>query len=182
MACESSCPVVPFANPDAPIRGTRSGGGASTDNCQNGGILTKSVTLDVLAAADGASFVTAATAAVAGDHLVVQPIEGAIRVHYILFSGAAADVTAAGYGQILKNRKQVQPTLDGSWDTDNVCGDAANFVLDNGVGGYVNTFNGQCIPAATFDAPVLVALVNTSGAPITDLCVTIVYEYVRTGH
>ena len=166
--------IPPFSMRSQPVSAPSS----AAANCQDGGILSKAVVLDVLAAADGASFTTEANATTPGDFLRIQPIEGAIRVHYIFFQGDAADVAAAGYGQILKNRKQQQPTLDGSFDNDNVCGDAANLPLSDGVGLNVNTFNSQCIPLATNDSPVDVALVNTSGAPITDLCVVLVYEYV----
>lgn len=172
-ACASDA-IRPFSG--GAQRGTRAATTMVDDNCQNGGVLTKVVELaTLLGSADGATFTTPASATVSGDFLRIQPIEGAIRVHNIFFFEPALAQTA-GYGQIRKNRKQIQPTLDGSFDSDVVCAQAVNLPLRDGIGAWINPFNPQCINVvATNDSPIDVAL---SGGAVAGLCAVLVYEYL----
>jgi len=159
------------------------GGVLHADNCQAGGILWKFATVDILAAANGVlQTVQAIEGGAAGDFLRVQSIEGVIRIKYIIIFGTGAGAAAsAGYGTIVKNRKPVQPTLDGSWQTDNVCGAAANLGFEDGIGKWVNPGNWQCIPPATNDSPIDISLVNTTVAPLLGICYGLGFKYKHVG-
>ena len=148
-------------------------------NCQRGGILWKFIRVDILAGADGQTFTTQADEATPGNFIRFQPIEGVIRVRYLLMSAAGVGlITDAGYGAVLKGRKQVQPTLDGSFITDNVCGPAANLGFEDGIGKWVDPGNWQCVAPATNDSPVDCALVNTQGAGnLIGMCFGLGYQY-----
>lgn len=155
------------------------GGQVHTDNCQTGGVLWKFSTIDILGTANGElRTVQANEGGAAGDFLLVQPIEGVIRIKYlIIISTGAGAVSAAGYGAVFKNKKAKQPTLDGSFGTDVVCGGAANLGFEDGIGRWVNPGNWQCIPAATNDSPVQVALSNNSGGVLLGMCFGLGYTY-----
>jgi hypothetical protein len=174
-----TCPtgITPFT-PGRVNRTAINPTGTGADNCQNGGLLSFSSTVTVLAAANGTLRTVALTEGGApGDFIRLQPFEGKMRIHDIFFAGVAASIDAVGFRGVFKNGKEVQPTMTGSLAGAINCGAAANYPLNDGVGADVNVLNPDCLPSFDNDSPIEIALSNNTGGDIV-ICYTVVLEYV----
>ena len=175
MTCQS---ITPFVESRA-TRSALNPTGVGQDNCQNGGLITFSVVVDILGTANGTNRTVAVSeGGAAGDFLRLQPFEDKMRIHNIFFSGVAADVAQVGFRGVFKNGKEVQPTMTGSLDGGVICAASANFPLSDGIGGQVNPLNPECLPAFDNDAPLEIALASLDAGPHLEICLTVVLEYV----
>lgn len=179
-----ACPAIhPYRTASVPVATASGRGPRTAENGQNCGILTMTEQVQVLAAADGASFATTATRSTAGDHLVIQPFSGVIRVHFLdvyvvaddIAGGTPATADQVTYEIVRKDRRAQEITLSGSFLGQAISSASGALGQLDGYG--IPCGNWQCMPVADNDAPLEVALRNNTAGVIV-AGIHLGYEYV----
>lgn len=179
-----SCPTIRPYGSDKPSLATATAQGVrSSQNGEACGILTMTEQIQVLAAADGASFATAGTRNTAGDHILIQPFSGVIRIHFLrlvvisddLIAGTPATADQLWIGNVRKDRRVQDITLDGSFLGQAIS--SSTQTLEE-LDGYAKPQgNWACMPVADNDSPLEVALGNATAGVITT-AIYMGYQYV----
>lgn len=180
-------PLIPF-KPTRDSRSARPGVDVPTPpgpNCDDAGILTFVAEHTVLANSTGATFDTpivpvgaGGAAGTPGDHFVLEPYKGRMRLHAIqIDSATGADLDAISVGRFSNAGDLVGARMKGGFQ--NVAGPIGRTLdCDRYLKCGINPINPGCLPSFGVEDELLVGFGNNTAGDIS-VIVTYELEYVE---